>query len=147
MKKLKAPYMALQSHAYIAAAFRKPDRVHIRQRKEQRPQHVVISQMFFLRQQSKSIRPSKSTRPKKRQDHRPWQEPLQIVFTENGKKPKGNDEHDSKSRAQTRLCVTVNIWEVSAQMKKGRNKEDNAYRPCEAGNHYPQMGNYCLSLQ
>lgn len=61
-------------------------------------------------------------------------------FAKNGKKPKGSDEHDSKSRAQTRLGVAVDIREISAQMKKGRNKEGNAYRSCEAGDNCPPCG-------
>lgn len=67
--------------------------IHIGQRKEKSPQHVVVTEMLLLRKGRKAIGPGKGPRPQDRQNHRPGEEPLQVGPVHGEGKPEGHDEH------------------------------------------------------
>lgn len=91
--------------------------IHIGQRKEKSPQHVVVTEMLLLRKGRKAIGPGKGPRPQDRQNHRPGEEPLQVGPVHGEGKPEGHDEHHQQRRPQPGLHVTVDIRKIAAQVK------------------------------
>ena len=110
-----------------------PGGVHIGKGHEKGAQHVVVAQMFFLRQGGKAVGPGKGAHPEKGQNHRPGKEGLQIFPVHHGKKAEGYDQEDQKRRSQPRLYVAVDVGEVPAQMEQRHNHQRRGYHPGKGG--------------
>ena len=110
-----------------------PGGVHIGKGHEKGAQHVVVAQMFFLRQGGKAVGPGKGAHPEKGQNHRPGKKPSQVLSVQHGKKAKGYDKEDQERRPQPRLYVAVDVGEVPAQMEQRHNHQRRGYHPGKGG--------------
>lgn len=107
--------------------------IHIGQCHEEGSQHVVVAQMFFLRQGSKAVGPGECAHPEKGQNHRPGKEGLQIFPVHHGKKTEGYDQEDQKRRPQPGLYVAVDVGKVPANMEQRHNHQRRGYHPGKGG--------------
>lgn len=108
---------------------RRESGVHIGQRKEHRPQHVVVTEMLLLRKGRKAVGPGKGACPEQGEDSSPGQEPLQVGPVHGEEKPEGHDEHHQQRRSQPGLHIAVDIREISAQVENRHDHHSNPQRP------------------
>lgn len=107
--------------------------IQIGQRHEEAPQHVVVAQVFFLRQGSKAVGPGEGAHPEKGQNHRPGKKGLQIFPVHHGKETEGYDQEDQKRRPQPGLYVAVDVGKVPANMEQRHNHQRRGYHPGKGG--------------